>query len=88
MHFRRAYYGIDPRISSTFVDPLKYKNLYPIYCFDVTRQSERLKTSVTDICLSCVFKTKVPKDTVAHAVIISDRRIKFKSNGAKMSVVW
>ena len=88
MHFRRAYYGVDPRISSTSVGPVRYRDLYPIYCFDVTRQSERLKTSVTDICLSCVFKAKVPKDTVAHAVIISDRKIKFQSNGSKMTVVW
>ena len=88
MNFRRAYYGIDPRISSTSVDPVKFKTLYPIYCFDVTRQSERLKTGVTDICLSCVFKKKVKPSTVCHAVIISDRRIKFQSNGSKMTVVW
>ena len=88
MNFRREYYGIDNRISSISVCPLRYKTLYPIYCFDVTRQSERLKTSVTDICLSCTFKAKVPANTVAHAVIISDRRIKFQSSGTKMSVVW
>ena len=26
MNFRKAYYGIDPRVSSTSVDPLTYKN--------------------------------------------------------------
>ena len=88
MNFRKAYYGIDPRVSSTSVDPLTYKNLYPIFCFDVSRQSERLKTGVTDISLSCTFNEGVVASTVAHAVIISDRRIKFQSNGSKMTVLW
>ena len=88
MNFRKAYYGIDPRVSSTSVDPLTYKNLYPIFCFDVSRQSERLKTGVTDISLSCTFNEGVAASTVAHAVIISDRRIKFQSNGSKMTVLW
>ena len=88
MNFRKAYYGIDPRVSSTSVDPLTYKELYPIFCFDVTRQSERLKSGVTDISLSCTFKEGVAASTVCHAVIISDRRIKFQSNGSKMTVLW
>ena len=88
MKFRQAYYGIDHRVSSIAVDPLSFKKLYPIFCFDVTRQSERLKTGVTDISLSCTFAAAVKTKVVAHAVIISDRRIKFRSNGSKMTVLW
>ena len=88
MNFRQAYYGIDSRVSSTSVDPLTYKELYPIFCFDLTRQSERLKSGVTDISLSCTFTEGVAAATVCHAVVISDRRIKFQSNGSKMTVLW
>ena len=86
--FRKKFYGIDPIISSTFVGPMEYKDLYPIICFDVSKQSERLSSGVTDITLHCRFKAAPGTTTVAHAVIISDRKLKFKSDGEKLSVLF
>lgn len=86
--FRKKFYGIDPIISSTSVGPLDFKSRYPIYCFDVSKQSERLKSGVTDITLQCRFDKVVKKGTVAHALIISDRKLKFKSDGEKLSVIF
>ena len=85
--FRKKFYGIDPLISPTCVGPLDYKEKFPIFCFDVSKQSERLKSGVTDITLRCRFDVNVPEGTIAHAVIISDRKLKFKSDGEKLSVL-
>ena len=67
---------------------MDYKNLLPIFCFDVSKQSERLKTTVADIQIRCRFNTAVSEGTTAFAVMISDRKIRFKSDGEKMSVVF
>ena len=85
--FRKKFYGIDPMISPTFIGPLEYKTIYPIVCFDVSKQSERLKSGVTDITLHCRFEENPANKTIAHAVIISDRKLKFKSDGEKLSVI-
>ena len=85
--FRKKFYGIDPIISPTCVGPLDFKDKFPIFCFDVSKQSERLKSGVTDITLQCKFAAPVQTGTVAHALIISDRKLKFKSDGEKLSVL-
>lgn len=65
-----------------------YKHLYPLYVFDVSRQSERLKNSVTDIRIKVSFGMNTPKDTIAYALILSDRVIKLQSDGNKMNVIY
>ena len=61
--------------------------LYPLFLFDVSKQSERLKYSVTDIQIKAFFENNVPAGTEAYAVIISDRLMSFQSDGNKFSVV-
>ena len=86
--FIHKFYGIDDAVACTSVDPLSYKSLFPIVLFDVSKQSDRLKSGVTDITLHCRFKANVPANTIAHVVLISDRKIRFKSDGEKMSVLF
>ena len=86
--FIQKFYKVDKMIASTVVNPLSYKSLYPIIMFDVSRQSERLKSGVTDITLHCQFKENPPAKTIAHAVMISDRKLRFKSDGEKMTVLF
>ena len=70
-------------IASTCVDAMTYKSLYPIIMFDVSKQSERLKSAVTDITLDAPTAT-----SVAHTVMISNRKLRFKSNGDQMNVLY
>lgn len=86
--FRKQFYGIDPLISSGCVDALEYKELFPIFCFNVSKQSERLKSMVTDVTIHCRFDANVEKGTMAHAVIISDQKFKFKSDGEKLNILY
>ena len=88
MNFMQRYYQIDPLVATTAVDTLTYKSLYPIIFFDVSKQSESLKTGMVDITIQCYFKNNVDAGTVAHAVIISDRKLTFKSDGSKMNVIF
>ena len=88
INFRKKFYGIDNLISSTNVGFIDYKTLFPIFCFDLRRQSERLKTGVTDITLECRFGDTVPAKTIAYCVLISDRKLKFKSDGEKLSLLY
>ena len=56
--------------------------------FDVSKQSEKLKSSVVDIQIKAIFNTAVAAETQAYAVIISDKLLNFQSDGQKMSVVY
>ena len=86
--FAQDYYGIDPLTSGNFMDPITYKTLYPIFYFDVSKQSERFRQGIVDATVHMRFSgTGVPKKVVAHALIISDRRMIFKSDGTKMNIM-
>ena len=85
--FRENFYNIDSLLGKLDIDPWQYKELFPLYVIDVSKQSERLKNSVTDIQIKAQFSEAVPEDTEAYAVVISDRELDFESNGNKMSVI-
>ena len=72
--FTRDYYGIDPLISGSAIHPLAYKELTPLFVFNVSKQSERLNHGVVDITVEMQFSENVAANTKAYAVVISDRR--------------
>ena len=86
--FRSKFFNMDELISNPNITPLDYKKLYPLFLFDVSKQSEKLKYSTTDIQIKMHFSAPVPANTQAYAVIISDRLINFQSDGNKFSVVF
>lgn len=86
--FRFKYYGVDSMLGNTCVHPSTYKDLFPLFVFDVSKQSERLNRGVVDITVKMEFGENVPVDTDAYALVISDRILKFQSDGKKMNVVF
>ena len=86
--FIERFYKVDKMITSTGVNALTYKSLYPIIMFDVSKQSEKLKSAVTDITLDIQFSASPTANSVAHAVMISDRKLRFKANGDHMNVLY
>ena len=86
--FRSKFFNMDELLSSPNINPSEYRNLYPLFLFDVSKQSEKLKYSTTDIQIKMHFSANVPANTQAYAVIISDRLINFQSDGNKFSVVF
>ena len=84
--FRKKFYNMDELVSNHNINPVDYKNLYPLFLFDVTKQSEKLKTSVSDIHIKASFNNNnPPANTIAYAVIISDRLFHFVSDGSKIT---
>ena len=89
--FRKKFFNMDELVSNCGIDPIEFKNLYPLYVFDVTKQSEKLKTSVSDIHVKASFNpnpaggNNPPANTIAYAVIISDRLFHFVSDGSKIT---
>ena len=89
--FRKKFYNMDELISNPGIDPESYKDLFPLYVFDVTKQSEKLKTSVSDIHIKASFDSGLAgaanpgANTIAYAVIISDRLMHFVSDGNKIT---
>ena len=83
--FRKKFYNMDELVSNPGIDPLNYKYFYPLFVFDVSKQSEKLKTSVSDIHIKASFNENIPANTIAYAVIISDRLFHFVSDGSKIT---
>ena len=83
--FRKKFYNMDELVSNCGINPQEYKAIYPLYVFDVTKQSEKLKTSVSDIHVKASFERNVGPRTMAYAVIISDRLFHFVSDGSKIT---
>ena len=86
--FRSKFFNMGELVSNPNIAPTDYKKLYPLLVFDVSKQSERLKYSVTDIQIKVFFDNNVNAATEAYPVIISDRLINFQSDGNKFSVVF
>ena len=86
--FRAKFFNMDELVSNPNITPSDYRTLYPLFLFDVSKQSEKLKYSTTDIQIKMHFNAGIPANTEAYAVIISDRLINFQSDGNKFSVVF
>ena len=86
--FRKKFFNMDELVSNPNFTPSEFKNLYPLFLFDVSKQSEKLKYSTTDIQIKMDFVGNAPANTQVYAVIISDRLINFQSDGNKFSVVF
>ena len=76
---------MDELVSNSGIDPMSYKNLFPLFLFDVSKQSENLKTSVSDIHIKASFNGGPGNNVIAYAVIISDRLFHFVSDGSKIT---
>ena len=86
--FRAKFFNMDELVSNPNIDPVEFRGLYPLFLFDVSKQSEKLKYSTTDIQIKMHFNPGLDADTQVYAVIISDRLINFQSDGNKFSVVF
>ena len=83
--FRKKFYNMDELVSNSGIEPIDYKHIYPLYLFDVSKQSEKLKTSVSDIHIKAFFGGNPGNNVMAYAVIISDRLFHFVSDGSKIT---
>ena len=89
MEFKQSFYGVDKTVSSMCVDGKEYKDLFPLYVFDVSRQSERMGNStVVDLAVSMTTTGAVAAGTIAYSLVISDRKMRFEVDGKRSVVVF
>ena len=48
--FEVKFSGMDELITQSKITPSNYKTFYPLFTFDVSKQKEKFKSSVVDIC--------------------------------------
>ena len=85
--FGIQFFGMDELITQSNITPSDYKTLYPLFTYDVSKQNEKLKSSVVDIKIKANFTENVPANIRAFALVISDKMLSFQSDGNKMSVI-
>ena len=86
--FGVKFIGMDELITQSNITPSDYKTLYHIFTFDVSKQKEKLKSSVVDIQIKTNFTENFHANSIAFALVISDKMLSFQSDGNKMSVVY
>ena len=78
--FGVKYFGMDEFITHSNITPCDYKTLYPLFTFDVSKENEKLKSSVIDIQKANITEN-VLENTRAFALVISDKIVSFQSDG-------
>ena len=86
--FGVKFFGMDKLITQSNITSSDYKTLYTLFTFDVSKQKEKLKSSVVDIQIKANFTENVPANTREVALVISDKMLSFQSDGNKMSVIY
>ena len=86
--FDNRLYGVSDIITQPNLTALNYKSICPLFVFDVSKQAERLKSTVLDVQIKATFNSNVLAGTIAYAVVISDKLLRIKSDGSRMNVVY
>ena len=68
--FGVKFFRMDELITQSNITPSDYKTLYPLFTFDVSKQKEKLISSVVDIQIKANFTGNVPANTNAFALVI------------------
>ena len=61
--FGVKFFGMDELITQSNITPSDYKILYPLFTSDVSKQKEKLKSSVVDMQMKANFTENVPANT-------------------------
>ena len=81
--FGVKFFDMDELITKSNITSSDYKTLYPLVTFDVSKQKEKLKSSVVGIQIKANFTENVSANTGAFALVISDKMLSFQSDGNK-----
>ena len=86
--FGVKFFGMDELVTQSNITPSDYQTLYPLFTFDVSKQKEKLKSSVVYVHMKANFTQNIPANTRAFSLVISDKILSLQSDGNKMSVIY
>ena len=76
--FGVKFFSMDELITQSNNTPSDYKTLYPYFACDVSKQKEKLKSSVFDIQAKTNFTENISANTKAFALVISGKMFSFQ----------
>ena len=82
--FRELFDGTPDLFSHFGINPIDFKNLYPLFIFDVSNQIPKTTTSVVEVVFNVKFQANPPAATTAYCLTIADKIFDLKGDGSKM----
>ena len=82
--FRELFDGTPELFSHLGINPIDFKNLYPLYVFNVSNQIPKTLNSVVEVVFNVKFRENAPPNTTAYCLSISDKIFDLKGDGSKM----
>ena len=81
--FRELFDGTPDLFSHSGINPIDFKNLYPLFVFDVSNQIPKTISAVVEVVFNVQFRI-APANTTAYCLTISDKIFDLKGDGSKM----
>ena len=89
--FRELFDGTPDLFSHLGINPIDFKNLYPLFVFNVSNQIPKTISAVVEVVFNVKFKSNPavnraggPVLTTAYCLTISDKIFDLKGDGSKM----
>ena len=80
-------FGLNELITECNISTNEYRDLYPLFVFDVSSREENLILSSVDLRIEATFGENVAANTHAYALVMSDKICSFEYDGMSLSVV-
>ncbi|XP_065639696.1 uncharacterized protein LOC136072409 [Hydra vulgaris] len=84
--FSEKFYGMNELITQSNITPADNKDLYPLMVFDVSKQSERLKSSVVDVQIKAAFNAAVPAELKLKSRFKKERLLDLRYEEDKIEI--
>ena len=68
------------------LDPVKFRDLYTIYCFDVSKQEMALGSNNITCSLHVYFKTETPANLRVYIAWFNDRTLELFTDGSPINI--
>lgn len=91
MNFKGKFFNVESTekeiTSAPGMNPIEYKDLFPIFVVDVSKQTEKVKHTLSEVTIHAEFSSAVTANTRAFCTLISDKFIKLESDGNRLALV-
>ena len=82
--FRELYDGTPELFSHLGINPIDFKELYPLFVFNVSNQIPKTISAVVEVVFNVKFENAPANNTTAYCLTISDKIFDLKGDGSKM----
>jgi hypothetical protein len=67
---------------------LEYKNVYPLLVFDLHKQPESIRNTVSHVDVDLEFREQPGPGVLMYVLILSDSMFKLKSDGSRLNIAY